>query len=217
MLRCALVGVSQGKEEKISVSKDITFLCAEVLKKNARLVLADLMVNLCSFQTHVNVELRTPGTTRKCQSNPNSQLLTQNSFFGVVFVLKTLAFGRRQSPDSPKRKHQDNRDNSHLRFFIASSFAICSHMSYLSYYQFYIETFKTFRFSVMFLPLPVFLPQLFPVTFCHAGLFLTKTQIHKLHSFPLKQHFHQLCCVYCVSRGRITDVRHLRPFCQIIC
>lgn len=53
--------------------------------------------------------------------------------------------------------------------------------------------------------------------FRHTGLFLTKTQIHKLHSFPLKQHFHQFCRVYCVSRGRVTDVRHLRPFCQNIC
>lgn len=53
--------------------------------------------------------------------------------------------------------------------------------------------------------------------FRHTHLFLTKTQIHKLHSFPLKQHFHRLCRVYCVSRGRIIDVRHLRPFCQNIC
>lgn len=144
---------------------------------------------MCSFQTHVNVELRTPGKTRKCQSNPNSQLLTQNSFFGVVFVLKTLNFGRRQSPDSPKRKHQDNRDNSHLRIYIASSFAICSHMSYLSYYQFYIETFKTFKFSVVFLPLPVFLPQLFLVTFSSRGFILNKNTNTQTKFFSLEAAF----------------------------
>lgn len=53
--------------------------------------------------------------------------------------------------------------------------------------------------------------------FRHTGLFLTKTQINNLHSFPLKQHIHQSCRVYCISRGRITDVRRLRPFCQNIC
>lgn len=49
----------------------------------------------------------------------------------------------------------------------------------------------------------------------HSGLISTETQIHKWNSFPMKQHFHQYHFpryAYCVSRGRISDVRHLRSF-----